>query len=231
MNLVKIKVDTTSNKTADATGMIIRQNNQFRIVYFPKLVDNSKNSDECIGGCLVCQKKTKNLNWEDMNEISVKDVKAGEWTKFNLELGEMLNLIRYADRLKEIYDNDKSLKRIKQKHLLVLDDNLEQSEIEQFNEFAKDNPDAIANLGKLLNSKLDYNKILESINDNPNIIDDISENLDNDKSLKLYNSLKLKFINPDYLRNNFGVDNEEYWQKLFTENPNILFSIIPSVGI
>ena len=27
MNLVKIKVDTTSNKTADATGMIIRQNN------------------------------------------------------------------------------------------------------------------------------------------------------------------------------------------------------------
>ncbi len=230
MNLVKIKVDTTSNKTADATGMIIRQNNQFRIVYFPKLVDNSKNSDECIGGCLVCQKKTKNKNWEDMNEISVKDVKAGEWTKFNLELGEMLNLIRYANKLKEIYDNDKSLKRIKQKHLLVLDDNLEQNEIEQFNEFAKDNPDAIANLGKLLNSKLDYNKILESINDNPNIIDDISENLDNDKSLKLYNSLKLKFINPDYLRNNFGVDNEEYWQKLFTENPNILFSIIPSVG-
>mgnify|MGYP004625047977 FL=1 len=230
MNLVKIKVDTTSNKTADATGMIIRQNNQFRIVYFPKLVDNSKNRDECIGGCLVCQKKTKNQNWEDMNEISVKDVKAGEWTKFNLELGEMLNLIRYANKLKEIYDNDKSLKRIKQKHLLVLDDNLEQNEIEQFNEFAKDNPDAIANLGKLLNSKLDYNKILESINDNPNIIDDISENLDNDKSLKLYNSLKLKFINPDYLRNNFGVDNEEYWQKLFTENPNILFSIIPSVG-
>ena len=37
--------------------------------------------------------------------------------------------------------------------------NLEQKEIEQFNEFAKDNPDAIANLGKLLNSKLDYNKI------------------------------------------------------------------------
>ena len=84
-----------------------------------------------------------------MNEISVKDVKAGEWTKFNLELGEMLNLIRYANKLKEIYDNDKSLKRIKQKHLLVLDDNLEQNEIEQFNEFAKDNPDAIANLGKL----------------------------------------------------------------------------------
>lgn len=73
-------------------------------------------------------------------------------------------------------------------------------------------------------------KILESINDNPDIIDDISENLDNDKSLKLYNSLKLKFINPDYLRNNFCVDKEKYWQKLFTENPNILFSIIPSVG-
>lgn len=73
-------------------------------------------------------------------------------------------------------------------------------------------------------------KILESINDNPDIIDDISENLDNDKSLKLYYSLKLKFINPDYLRNIFCVDKEEYWQKLFTENPNIFFSIIPSVG-
>lgn len=110
MNLVKIKIDTTSNATADATGMIIRQNNKFRIVYFPKLVDNSKNSDECVGGCLVCQKKAKNQNWEDMNEISVRNLKMGEWTKFNLELGEMLNLIRYASKLKEIYDNDKSLK-------------------------------------------------------------------------------------------------------------------------
>lgn len=57
MNLVKIKVDTTSNKTADVTGMIIRKNNQYRIVYFPKLVDNSKNPEECIAGYLVCQKK------------------------------------------------------------------------------------------------------------------------------------------------------------------------------
>ena len=37
VNLVKIKVDTTSNKTADVTGMIIRKNNQYRIAYFPKL--------------------------------------------------------------------------------------------------------------------------------------------------------------------------------------------------
>ncbi len=81
--------------------MIIRQNNQYRIVYFPKLVDNSKNPEECVNGCLVCQKKGKTDNWEDMNEISVKDVKIGEWTKFNIELGEMLNLIRYADKLKE----------------------------------------------------------------------------------------------------------------------------------
>jgi hypothetical protein len=142
----------------------------------------------------------------------------------------MLNLIRYADKLKEIYDQDKSLKRIKQKHLLVLDENLEQSDVEQFNEFAKDNPDAITNLGKLLNSKIGYKKILESINDNPSIIDDISENLDESKSLKLYNNLKLKFINPNYLKNKLTEDNEEYWQCLFTENPNILFSIIPSVG-
>lgn len=114
--------------------------------------------------------------------------------------------------------------------MLVLDDNLDQSEIEQFNEFAKDNPDAIDNLVKLLNSKIDYKKILDCINSNPNILDDISEKLDNDNSLKLYNNLKLKFVNPDYLRDNLDKDDEEYWQKLFTENPNILFSIIPSVG-
>lgn len=230
MNLVKIKVDTTSDKTADATGMIIRNNNQYRIVYFPKLVDNSKSTEECISGYLICQKKSKNDKWEDLNELSVKDVKVGEWTKFNIELGEMLNLIRYASKLKEIYDKDKSLKRIKQKHLLVLDENLEQSEVEQFNEFAKDNPDAIANLGKLLNSKIDYRKILESINENPSLIDDISNNLDESKSIKLYNNLKLKFINPNYLKDKLDKDDEEYWQKLFTDNPNILFSIIPTVG-
>ena len=65
MNLVKIKIDTTSNKTADATGMIIRKNNQFRIVYFPKLVDNSKSNDECIGGYIICQKKSKSEKWEN----------------------------------------------------------------------------------------------------------------------------------------------------------------------
>ena len=46
MNLVKIRVSTTSNKTADATGMVIRNNNSFRIVYFPKLVDNDKNPED-----------------------------------------------------------------------------------------------------------------------------------------------------------------------------------------
>lgn len=230
MNLVKIKVDTTSNKTADVTGMIIRKNNQYRIVYFPKLVDNSKNSEECVAGYLVCQKKSKNDQWEDLNELSIKDIKVGEWTKFNIELGEMLNLIRYATKLKEIYDQDKSLKRIKQKHLLVLDEDLDQNEVKQFNEFAKDNPDAISNLGKLLNLKIDYKKILETINNDPNIIDEISADLDQDKSLKLYNNLKLKFINPAYLKDKLTEDSEEYWQNLFTNNPNILFSIIPSVG-
>ena len=42
MNLVKIRVCTTSKKTADATGMVIRNNNSFRIVYFPKLVKKNK---------------------------------------------------------------------------------------------------------------------------------------------------------------------------------------------
>ena len=230
MNLVKIKVNTTSNKTADATGMIIRQNNQYRIVYFPKLVDNSKNPEECVSGCLVCQKKGKTDKWEDMNEISVKDVKVGEWTKFNIELGEMLNLIRYADKLKELYEKDKSFIRIKQKHLLVLDDNLDQSEIDSFNEFANDNPDAIKNLNKLLSCNIDYDKLFNNINNNPDFIQNVAEKLDNNNSQKLYNELKLKFVNPKYLKENINNDNEEYWQKLFTENPNILYSIIPSVG-
>lgn len=230
MNLVRIRVNTTSNKTADATGMVVRKNNQFRIVYFPKLVDNDKKPEECVGGCLICQKKGKNDNWEDLNEISIKDIKVGEWSKFNIELGEMLNLIKYADKLKELYEKDKSFNRIKQKHLLVLDDNLDQAEIDSFNEFASNNPDAITNLNRLLNSDIDYDKLLQTINSNPTFIQDIAEKLNNDNSQKLYNELRLKFINPVFLKENINNDNEEYWQKLFTDNPNILYSIIPSVG-
>ena len=230
MNLVKIRVCTTSNKTADATGMVIRNNNSFRIVYFPKLVDNDKNPEECINGCLVCQKKSKNDKWEDMNEISLKDLKVGEWTKFNIELGEMLNLIKYASKLKELYENNSSLARIKQKHLLILDENFDQSEIDSFNDFANNNPDAIANLKKLLNSDIDYENLLENINNNPNFIEDVAKKLDNDNSQKLYNELKLKFVNPKYLKENLNVDSEEYWQDLFAKNPNILYSVIPSIG-
>lgn len=230
MNLVRIRVNTTSNKTADATGMVVRKNNQFRIVYFPKLVDNDKNPEECVGGCLICQKKGKNDNWEDLNEISIKDIKVGEWSKFNIELGEMLNLIKYADKLKELYEKDKSFNRIKQKHLLVLDDNLDQAEIDSFNEFASNNPDAITNLNRLLNSDIDYDKLLQTINSNPTFIQDVAEKLNNDNSQKLYNKLRLKFINPVFLKENINNDSEEYWQKLFTDNPNILYSVIPSVG-
>lgn len=231
MNLVKIKVNTTSNKTADVTGMVIRENQQYRIVYYPKLVDNTKNPEECVNGYLVCQKKGKSDKWEDMNEISVKDVKVGEWTKFNIELGEMLNLIRYADKLKELYEKDKSFVRIKQKHLLVLDDNLDQNEIDSFNDFAKNNPEAVTNLKKILNSDIDYEKLLESINSNQNFIEDVAKKLDNDNSQKLYNELKLKFVNPEYLKENMENDNEEFWQNLFTKNPNILYSVIPSFGM
>ena len=230
MNLVKINVDTTSNKTANATGMIVRKNNQFRVVYYPKLVDNDKNPEECVGGCLVCQKKKNNEKWEDLNEIYMKDIKVGEWSKFNLELGELLNLLKYADKLKEIYENTPSLKRIKQKHLIVLDEDLTEDEINQFNEFAKDNPDAINNLNKLLSTNVKLDKIVEIINKNPSAINEIVEKIDEDKSLKLYNDLKLKYINPEYLKNCINIDEEEFWQELFFKNPNILFSIIPCVG-
>ena len=230
MKLATIKVNTTSNKTADATGMVISNNTQYRVVFFPKLVENDKNQDECVEGCLVCQKKRKNEEWEDLNEISMKDIKIGEWTKFNIELGEMNNLLRYAGKLKELYDKEKSLKRITQKHIIILDEELTKEEIDNFNEFAKNNPEAITNLNTLLGTKVNLDKIAKSISENPSIIKEITEQLDDNNSQELYNNLKLKFINPNYLKNNIEKDDEEFWQNLFNKNPNILFSVIPSVG-
>ena len=202
MNLVTINVNTTSNITANATGMVIRENSQFRIVYYPQLVNNSKNPEESISGSLICQKKRKNDKWEDLNGISLKNLKTGEWTKFNIELGEMLNLIRYANKLKEIYDKNKSLPRIKQKHLLILDENLDQKEIEKFNEFARSNPEVITNLKKVLDDDVEYDRLLKKISDNPKFIQDVANSLDDDKSQELYNDLKIKFINPNYLKEN-----------------------------
>ncbi len=82
----------------------------------------------------------------------------------------------------------------------------------------------------MLSSNIDYDKLFNDINNNPNFIQNVAKKLDNDNSQKLYNELKLKFVNPRYLKDYINNDDKEYWQKLFTDNPNILYSIIPSVG-
>lgn len=230
MNIVEIKFSSTSDKTANATAMIIRENKIYRILYFPKLVTNDKNPDECVEGSIICQKKSKNDKWENKNEISLKDIKINELGKLDINLGEMLNLIRYSEELKKIYDSDKSIKRVKQKHVIVLPDELNQDEIDEFNQYAKSNPHIIGNLKKILSTDIDGNSLVDVIKNNPKLINDIGQNLDSFNSEKLYNELKLKLINPEYLKRELENSNEEFWQTMFNNNPNILFNIIPSAG-
>ena len=230
MKVVTIRISSTSSNTAEANAMILRETKTSRILYVPKIVVNTKNIEESIGGAIIAQRKGINEEWENYDDISLNTMKKGEWTKFNIELGEMLNLIEYASKLKELYDRDKSIKRVTEKQIMILDDNMDKNEVEQFNEYVKSNPKTVEVLNKLINNNVEISKTLDLFKEDPSKLASILSDLDYEVKDEMFNYLKIKIIDTKYLKENLLNDTESFWQNLFKKHPNILSSVIPSMA-
>nr|PZN74680.1 MAG: hypothetical protein DIU57_19025 [Pseudomonadota bacterium] len=119
-----------SSSAVECEPVVLRQNKTTRLVFKPLLVNNPNDARLAVKGCLVFQRKGKNDEWEDHNELHLSRLRAGEWVKIDLSTEEVITLIRHIAGLYRLHQ--KHGLPNKKLHFLKLESNAAPSEIAQF---------------------------------------------------------------------------------------------------
>lgn len=218
-------INSTSKVTAEVQAMVLRQNNHMRIVYVPKIIDKSDDWMTSISGCFIAQRKGINDNWEDINGISLSNLKKGEWTKFDLSSEEWLDSLAYADKLREMCVKEKNFKKIQNKQVLILDEDINKDEIKKTIDALMNCKEKKEFISELMNNSDIINKIL----DNKEEVNLFLKNITDDNKVNIFNAINLNLLNPKKLIDNIDNSSEQFWQNLFKENPYYLSLIAPTI--
>jgi hypothetical protein len=195
--LEEFTVQSTSKYTAECDEIPLRKTKNTRLVFKPLLIDNLKNRNAVIKGSFFFQKKGIKDEWIDLKDLSLSNLKAGEYVKLELKSEELLNFVKeivslYKFHIKEGIQFGET-KYFKAHGSL--------SELSQINE------DDLKTFFEL-NKKAGVNVFSKLIN--------YAINLDDSNQLKkIYESWLNQLDNSD----------EEYWQQHFSENSYLLSQI------
>lgn len=188
---------STSSKTADIVNeFILAESSTTRLIFKAKIVENPKDPEATISGYIIHQRKSKNNEWENIQDIKLNQLKSGEGVKFNLSCGETKKLF---DALQESYALGKNGVMFGTKELVVeeaskiiaVPDNRRQiitTLLQQ--EYGEEVWEELISMNPDLASKLSSAKIQA---DRKESLIEFEGSLDNDKS-------------------------ESYWQKFFEKN-------------
>jgi hypothetical protein len=97
----EIFTKSTSQVTAQASDIELRETTTTRLVFRPVILDNHNNPEASVKGNFLFQRKSRNSQWEDFETIPLSKVKGGEGYKLELKSAELLHLITH---LKPLYD-------------------------------------------------------------------------------------------------------------------------------
>lgn len=218
-------INSTSKVTADVQAMVLRQNNSMRIVYIPKIIDKSDDWTNSVSGCFIAQRKGINDRWEDIDGISLSNLKKGEWTKFDLSSDEWLNSLKYADKLREMCLQTKNFKQIQNKQILILDGEINKKEI-------KETIDTLMNCkekNEFINELISNSNIINNLFTNKEEINLFLKNITDTNKLNFFNTISLDLLNPKIIGDNMQNSSEQFWQNLFKERSYYLSIIAPSI--
>ncbi|SRR6266550_3516407 len=98
----KYTVQRTSSTSADIVDIVLGQTITTRRIFRPKFVRRPDESRWRIEGSLICQRKSSKDAWEDMKELKLSQLKAGDCVAVNLDSTQTENLINGLDDLKAI---------------------------------------------------------------------------------------------------------------------------------
>jgi hypothetical protein len=219
--LEEFTVQSTSKYTAECDEIPLRKTKNTRLVFKPLLIDNHKNRNAVIKGSFFFQKKGIKDEWIDLKDLSLSNLKAGEYVKLELKSEELLNFV------KEIV----SLYKFHIKEGIHFGETKYFKAHGSLNELSQINEDDLKSFFEL-NKKAGANVFSKLINyainlDDSNQLVERFEKLEID-SLQKLNSIiglsNLKKVYESWL-NQLDNSDEEYWQQHFSENSFLLSQI------
>lgn len=230
MQIIDISIETQSRDVATCNAVILKINDQFRYMFVPRLVDNIKDNKKCLSGQFIVQKKSKTEQWENYNFLPLNKLEKDKWINLDLSTSSMDILLSYINELKKIYEEHGKYEVFNSVRTFVFSNKLNEDEKDLITEMFNKNSGLKEELKKILSSELTLEDIVKAISDNYTT-NEFVDNIDNETRNTIYSTIKAKMINTDYLEQNINNSSEEFWQKLFSSDTNILFSIIPSVSL
>ena len=229
---LKINFDmlSTSNKTIDAKALVLRENEKYRMMYIPKIVDRGDDWNNSIEGSVVVQKKIKTEKWSHIKEINLTNLKAGEWVKMNLESSELLLINEYSNKLREMCIKEGELWKIENKQILILDEDVNKEDIKKIISALKESPNRNNIIMELLNDK----NLIDLLFQNKEQIKETLSNIPENNKKEIFEEINLELINPKSLKEKIDKkdsesEKENFWQKEFERNPHILSVAIPNM--
>lgn len=218
-----IKIKSTSTHSAECDPIIIRDGERTRLVFLPTLVDNPHNKYACLKGTFVYQRKKQNDEWENLKELDLSKLRAGEGVKLDIKSEELHHFLKKCADLYRIYKKEgipygkyKYVKLSEELHTLGT---ISEAELKQFLEINKTiGIDA-------------FNRLIKWIAE----VDQTDEILEKMKSLEVTSLRKLNSIIglssikkciDIWEANKLNAD-EEFWQNFLRENYFVLSNIFP----
>lgn len=229
MQLVEINIERKGANIASVNGVILESNGTYRYVFLPQIVNNENHQEKSVRGEIIVQKKSQNDGWEKHSTLPLNKLRKDEYFKVNLPSDRLDLLINYCIALRDEY-KEKGVNLFNKKRTLLINDELEASEVESVFNLLKGSKGYGVLVKKIVNESISAEDIADLINSKDYDINQLSEEIEHDKQEELYNSLKCKLIKTEYLESNLSNNSESFWQKTFQENPHILFSTIPLLG-
>ena len=227
MKKINIYIESKASGIAEVTGIVLRENETFRIVFSTKVVDNPNNKNDDLRATFYVQRKSALQKWEDLNTLRLQDLKSNEWIKLDLKSGELSLLLEFCNQLKQKYREEGKQYFFDTTRVLLVDSDREANDISNIINFINDNPEG----KKLINSisKVTNQKVVDFLNEDINNLVETIDKLSIESNEKIYNILLSKVINPKYIEDNMNESREEFWQELFKKHPLIISTICPSL--
>jgi hypothetical protein len=99
---MEFAVRSTSADSAEVSDVVLSQANTTRKVFRAQIVRKVGEPKCVLRGFLIHQRQKPNTQWEDVEHIDLRTLKAGEGVVYQLHTEELSNLMRSLDELKAI---------------------------------------------------------------------------------------------------------------------------------
>lgn len=223
LDIAEVTVQSTSRVTAKISPIKLNETDRIQLIFEPELIESSNQSEMCLEGTFIYQKKSIHDEVFPTETLSRGSIVNGQVIKLKLSRVEMMAL--YIG-LTSCYDIYKQLGGVPNGFVKFVK---ETDQISEVAKLIKSSPELIEILPSIINNEIALDILKHIANDELNInLQEVLSSLDKneidkiDQTVSIEKLLRIKFE----IESNLNNGEEEFWQKLFTENQWIISELI-----